>query len=57
MPAQLPRLPATLRVAVSVHAHIPGPRSHDDHECIHVACLLCGKPGLSLLGVWLDIVD
>lgn len=56
MPAKLPELPATLRVAVGVHAHLAGPKLHDDHHCDYVACLLCGKPGKVLLGVWLDIV-
>lgn len=57
MANQLPKLPATLRVPIGVHAHVPGPALHDDHECDKVTCHLCGKPGKALLGVWLDIVD
>jgi hypothetical protein len=53
----LPKLPTTLTVRVGVHAHIPGPRRHDDHTCDHVTCALCDKPGLAIHGVWLDIVD
>lgn len=57
MADQLLKLPTTLRVHADVHAHAPGPRRHDDHTCDHVTCALCGKPGLSLLGVWCDLVD
>lgn len=56
MAQQLPTLPATIRVHIGVHAHLVGPRLHDDHVCDYVACALCGKPGKTLLGVWLDIV-
>ncbi len=44
------------QITIGVHAHIAGPKLHDDHICDYVACLLCGKPGKVLLGVWLDIV-
>lgn len=57
MAQQLPQLPATLTVHIGVHAHTPGPHRHDDHACDHVTCALCGTPGLSLLGVWCDLVD
>ncbi len=56
MAQQLPKLPTTLNVTIGIHAHIAGPKLHDDHRCDCVACVLCGKPGKSLLGVWLDLV-
>jgi hypothetical protein len=62
---QLPTLPtaaqhanaAATHLALGVHAHVPGPPLHDDHACDHVTCALCGKPGLAIHGVWLEIVD
>ncbi|MEU7787678.1 hypothetical protein [Amycolatopsis sp. NPDC049159] len=56
MANQLPKLPTTLNLSIGVHAHIAGPKLHEDHTCDYVTCLLCGKPGKVLLGVWLDLV-
>ena len=55
VPAKPPEPPVALTIPANSHAHIPGPRAHDDHPCTCVRCTECGVIGRAVNGAWQDV--